>query len=217
MRNPFGSEVEAFHLLLLTVAAFAAIAVASLLGGPWASVSTFAVVTVAAALFYLRRAQAERLVRTAPAHVGAADERRILVVANETLADVSLVEEIERVGAGYRKQVRVVCPALTSPVRHWVSDVDGARAQAQQRLDQTLSQLHAADIEAEGEIGDEDPLRAIEDVLRTFAADEIIISTHTEGRANWFERDVAIRARERLAVPVTHIVIDTEAGIRLER
>lgn len=216
MRNPFGSEVEAFHLLLLTVAAFAAIAVASLLGGPWASVPTFAVVTVAAALFYLRRAQAERLVRTAPAHVGAADERRILVVANEAPADASLVEEVERVGAGYRKEVRVVCPALTSPVRRWVSDVDGARAQAQQRLDQTLSQLHAAGIEAEGEIGDEDPLRAIEDVMRTFAADEIIISTHSEDRANWLERDVAIRARERLAVPVTHIVLDTEAGIRLE-
>ena len=214
MRNPFRSEVEAFHFLLLTVAGFAAIALASLLGGPWAGVPTFAVVTVAATFFYLRRGQAERPVRTAPAHVGAADERRILMVANETLADVSLVEEIERVGAGYRKQVRVVCPALTSPVRHWVSDVDGARAQAQQRLDQTLSQLHAVGIEAEGEIGDEDPLRAIEDVLRTFGADEIIISTHSEDRSNWLERGVVTRARERLAVPVTHIVIDTETGSR---
>jgi len=129
MRNPFRSEVEAFHFLLLTVAAFAAIALASLLGGPWAGVPTLAAVTGAAAFFYLRRGPAERTVRTAPAHVGAADERRILVVANETLADVSLVEEIERAAAGYRKQVRVVCPALTSPVRRWVSDLDGARAQ----------------------------------------------------------------------------------------
>ena len=111
---------------------------------------------------------------------------------------------------------RVVCPALTSPVRHWVSDLDGARAQAQQRLDQTLSQLHAVGIEAQGEIGDEDPLRAIEDVLRTFGADEIIISTHPEGRSNWLERHVVTRARERLALPITHIVIDTEAGVRLE-
>ena len=55
MRNPLGSEVEAFHFLLLTVAAFAAIALASLLGGPWAGVPTFAVVTGAAAFFYLRR------------------------------------------------------------------------------------------------------------------------------------------------------------------
>jgi GABA permease len=214
MRNPFRSEVEAFHFLLLTVAAFAAIAVASLLGGPWAGVPTFAAVTGAVAFFYLRRGQAERSVRTAPAHVGAQDERRILVVANETLADASLAEAIERAGAGYRKQVHVVCPVLTSPVRHWVSDLDGATAQAQRRLDQTLSQLQTVGIEAEGEIGDEDPLRAIEDVLRTFGADEIIISTHSEGHSNWLERDVVTRARERLALPITHIVSDTEAGPR---
>ena len=214
MRNPFRSEVEAFHFLLLAIAAFAAIATTSLLGGPWAGVPTLAVVTCAAVFFYLRRGQAERPVRTAPAHMGAEDERRILVVANETLTEMSLVEQIERAGAGYRKQVRVVCPALTSPVRHWASDVDGARAQAQQRLDQTLSQLHAVGIEAEGAIGDEDPLRAIEDVLRTFGADEIIISTHSEGHSNWLERDVVTRARERLALPVTHVMIDTEAGIR---
>ena len=212
MRNPFRSEVEAFHFLLLTVVAFAAIALASLLAGPWAGVPTWAALTGAAAFVYLRRGRAERPVRTAPAHVGAEDERRILVVANETLAEVRLAEDIERAAAGYRTHVHVVCPALTSRVRHWASDLDGARAQAQQRLDQTLSQLHAAGIEANGEIGDEDPLRAIEDVLRTFGPDEIIISTHPEGRSNWLERHVVTRARESVALPITHIVIDPALG-----
>jgi GABA permease len=216
MRNPFRSEVEAFHFLLLTIAAFAAIALASLLGGPWAGVPTWVVVTCAAAFFYLRRGPAERSVRTAPAHVGAADERRILVVANETLADVRLAEEIERAAAGYRKQVHVVCPTLNSPLRHWATDLDAATARAQQRLDQILGQLHAAGIEAQGEIGDEDPLRAIEDVLRTFGPDEIIISTRPEGRSNLLERNVVTRARERLALPITHLVIDAEADARLE-
>ena len=215
MRNPFRSEVEAYHFLLLTIAAFAAIALASLLGGPWAGLPVLGVVTVAAAFFYLRRGGTERPVRTAPAHVGAGDERRILVVANETLADERLAGEIERAAAGCRKQVHVVCPALTSHASHWTSAVDGARAQAQQRLDQTLGWLHAVGIEAQGEIGDEDPLQAIEDALRTFGADEIIISTHPEGRAGRLERDVVTRARERLALPITHIVIDTEAGALL--
>jgi GABA permease len=212
MRNPFRSEVEAFQFLLLTVVAFAAIALASLLAGPWAGVPTWAAVTGAAAFVYLRRGRAERPVRTAPAHVGGEDERRILVVANETLAEVRLAEEIERAAAGYRTHVHVVCPALTSRVRHWASDLDGARAQAQQRLDQTLSQLHAAGIEADGEIGDEDPLRAIEDLLRTFGPDEIIISTHPEGRSNWLERHVVTRTRESVALPITHIVIDPALG-----
>jgi hypothetical protein len=216
VRHPFRSEVEAYHFLLLTVAAFAAIALALLLGGPWVGLPVWGVVTVAAVFFYLRQGRAERTVRTAPAHVGAGDERRILVVANETLADERLAGEIQRAAAGYRKQVRVVCPTLTSPASRWTSAVDGARAQAQQRLDETLSQLHAVGIQAEGEIGDEDPLQAIEDALRTFGADEIIISTHPEGRAGRLERDVVTRARERLALPITHIVIDTEAGALLQ-
>jgi GABA permease len=212
VRHPFRSEVEAYHFLLLTVAAFAAIALALLLGGPWVGLPVWGVVTVAAVFFYLRQGRAERTVRTAPAHVGAGDERRILVVANETLAEEQLSGDIQRAAAGYRKQVRVVCPTLTSPLSHWTSAVDGARAQAQQRLDQTLGRLHAAGIEAQGEIGDEDPLQAIEDVLRTFGADEIIISTHSEARAGGLEPDVVTRARERFALPITHSVIDSEAG-----
>ena len=176
-------------------------------------VPVWGVVTAWAAFVYLRR-RPERPVKTAPAHVGPADERQILVIANETLADGRLVEEIERAAAGYRKQVRVVCPALTSPVRHWMSDLDGARAQAQQRLDESLSWLHAAGIEAEGEIGDEDPLLAIENALRRFGADEIIISTHPEAHSNWGERDVVKRARARFALPITQVMIDSDLRVR---
>lgn len=215
MRNPFRSEAEAFTFLLLTIGAFAAIALASLLGGPWAGVPTWGVVTAAAAVFYLR-GPATRPVRTAPARVGDAGERRILLVANETLGDVGLSEEIERAAGGQRTQVTVICPALTSRVRRWASDLDGARAEAQRRLDEILGRLRAAGIEARGEIGDEDPLRAIEDALRSFGADEIIITTHPADRSSWLERDVVARARERLAVPITHLVIDAEAAVRHE-
>ena len=64
--------------------------------------------------------------------------------------------------------------------------------------------------QARGEVGDGDPLQAMEDALRTFGADEIIISTHPEGRSNWLERGVVERARERFAVPITHVVVDLE-------
>ena len=51
----------------------------------------------------------------------------------------------------------------------------------------------------------------MEDALRTFGADEIVISTHPEGRSHWLERDVVGAARERFAVPITHVVVDLEA------
>ena len=86
----------------------------------------------------------------------------------------------------------------------------GGLSAAQGRLDRSLARLNDAGIEARGEIGDGEPLQAIEDALRTFGADEIIISTHPEGRSNWLEKGVVSGARERFAVPITHVVVDLE-------
>ena len=72
----------------------------------------------------------------------------------------------------------------------------------------------SAGVEASGEIGDDDPLQAIEYALRTFAPDELIISTHPEGRSNWLERGVVSGARERFAMPVTHVVVDLEHELK---
>jgi hypothetical protein len=68
--------------------------------------------------------------------------------------------------------------------------------------------MHDAGIEARGQIGDGDPLLAIEDGIRIFAPDELIISTHPEGRSNWLERGIVDSTRERFALPVTHVVVD---------
>jgi hypothetical protein len=137
--------------------------------------------------------------------------RRILVIANETVAGERLRDAIQRAATEGPSEVLVVSPALNSPVRHWASDEDGARERAQERLDASLGRLSAAGIEARGEVGDSDPLQAIEDALRTFGADEIVISTHPEGRSNWLERGVVSGARQRFAVPITHVVVDLEA------
>ena len=113
---------------------------------------------------------------------------------------------------GVNERILVVCPALNSQVRHWVSDEDGARAAAQRRLDASLTRLRREGIQADGEVGDGDPLQAMEDALRTFGADEIVISTHPEGRSNWLERNVVGGARDRFDVPITHVVVDLEAA-----
>jgi len=208
--NPFRSEAEAFHFLLLAIAAFAAIAVASILGGAWAGVPVWAVLTAATVWYYVRQSRGGRPKKTVPPS-GPADEYRVLVVANETVAGEALREMIHAATEGRKARVLVVAPALTSAIRLWASDVDHGREEARQRLDESLSRLTARGIEARGEIGDSDPLQAIEDALRTFGANEIIISTHPLGRSNWLERGVVSAARERFAVPITHVVVDLEA------
>ena len=109
---------------------------------------------------------------------------------------------------GVAEDVLVVCPALNSHLRTWFSDEDGAREAAGERLRSTLEDLTAAGVNVRGEIGDGDPLQALEDALRGFAADAIVISTHAEGHSNWLEHGVVDAARTRFDVPVTHVVGD---------
>jgi hypothetical protein len=208
--NPFRSEAEAYRFLILVVAYFAAIVVASVLGGRWAGLAVFIVLTAAGAAWLLVRERAPAPRQQTPVRRDDG-RRRILVVANETVAGARLREEIRRAVAEGPAEVLVVSPALNSPLRHWASDDDTARALAQERLAASLARLRDSGVEAHGEVGDSDPLQAIEDALRTFGADEIVISTHPEGRSNWLERGVVTGARERFAVPITHVVVDLEA------
>ncbi len=207
MRSPFSSESEGYEFVLLTVAAFPSIALASLLGGPWAGIPAWAILTAAVVVLYARRGRASRRLRTAPPRAAAAGGPRILVLALDALADDAL-EAIHRAEDGGRAVVLVVRPAPVSTLRHWTSDVDGGRARAQQELDRTLSRLREAGVDAAGVIGDEDVLRAVEDALRTFTADEILVCGQ---RAEADPAPVAA-VRERFAVPVTHVQGRAEAS-----
>ena len=133
------------------------------------------------------------------------------MLANETLGGQALRREIAHRMAGGDAEVFVVCPALNvSKIKHWVSDEDEARREAQERLDEVVARLAREGVPVKGDIGDADPIQAMEDALRLFPAQEAIISTHPPGRSNWLERDVVERARERFALPVSHVVVDLE-------
>jgi hypothetical protein len=210
VKNPLRSEAEAFQFLLGAVVYFAAIAIAGVIN-EWAGIAVFVVLTAGVLWWWLGARRLEPPEQTASVHRGGPDEHRILVVANETVGGEALRERIAEQGQGKRSRVLVVSPALNTPLRHWASDEDPARAEAQERLDRSLARLEQEGIQARGEIGDGDPLQALEDAMRTFGPDEIIISTHPEGRSNWLERGVVTGARERFTVPITHVVVDLEA------
>ena len=213
MRNPVRSEADAFRIVLLTIGYCALIVIASLIS-TWLGVAVFVVLTAAAAWWVLRaRPPEEGPARSAPA-ASPEGEYRVLVVANETVGGPELLSELREHAEGNRLRVLVVCPALNSPLRHWASDEDDARSAAQVRLDASLESMRAAGLEAEGEIGDGDPLQAVEDALRTFRPDELIISTHPPGRSHWLERGVVDRARERFDLRVTHVIVDLDADQR---
>ena len=209
-RNPFRSEAEAYRFLLLTVGYFFLIVVAASIE-TWLGIVVFVLLTAIAVWRWILSRSNEPVQKARVPHIGAEDERRILVIANETVGGDELRSILRSKAEGVREQILVVCPALNSAVRTWASDEDGARAAAQARLDACLSRLQQDGVHANGEVGDGDPLQAMEDALRTFGADEIVISTHPPGRSNWLERNVVGNARERFDVPITHVVVDLEA------
>ena len=210
-RNPFRSEAEAYRFLLLTVGYVALIVVAAAIA-TWLGLVVFVLLTAVAVVLWAHSRSNEPVLRPAvPTHESAEDERHILVIANETVGGDELLSILREKASGVNEQVLVVCPALNSQVRTWASDEDGARSAAQGRLDASLARLRQDGVQAQGEVGDGDPLQAIEDALRTFGADEIVISTHPEGRSHWLERNVVGAARELFDVPITHVVVDLEA------
>lgn len=212
MESPFRSEAAAFRFLLITIGAFALIVGASWID-PWLGFAVFLLLTGAAFWAYYRQ-RAPRQPATPVSHVGAPDERRVLVVANETVGGSELMKVMGDLALAAKTEFYVVCPALNSRLKTWTSDEDDARAKAQKRLDATLERLASIGIEAKGSIGDLDPLVAMEDAVRSFHPDEIVVSTHPLGRSNWLERGVVDAARDRFDVSLRHVVVDLEARDR---
>jgi GABA permease len=212
MESPFRSEAAAFRFLLITIGAFALIVLASAASTLLGFLTFLALSAVAVAMYLRQRAPAPEATRVP--QLGGPDERRVLVVANETVAGAELLSTISTLALTERTSFRVVSPALNSRLKTYTSDEDPARAVAQERLDTTIARLASVGIEASGEVGDGDPLVAVDDAVRTFGPNEIVISTHPPGRSNWLERGVVESVRARFDVPVTHVVVDlaAEAG-----
>ena len=128
--------------------------------------------------------------------------RTYLIVANQTLTSESLAEAITARLADGPIRTFVVVPL--SPVGGRLTwDEDASRAAARGRLDEVLVRLREMGAEAEGEIGDRDPVTAVRDALRYREVDEVIVSTLPRGISRWLGEDVPSKMRDAVRVPVT--------------
>lgn len=130
----------------------------------------------------------------------------MLVIANKTCPCPTLHEEVRRHAEGRESQVLIVAPALNQRLKHWISDTDEALAQARERLATAVANLREQGLEAESRVGDARPDQAIEDALREFPADEIIVSTHPPEQSHWLEKGLIEAAEARFGRRVTHVV-----------
>jgi hypothetical protein len=201
MRNPIRSEADAFRFVWLTIGYFALIVIGSVIS-VWLGVAVFAVLTLGALVWVLaRRGRDAPPTRQAPAP-SPPEQHRVLVVANEAVGGRAVAEALGDRVTGREARVLVVCPAVGPPAHQWASDVDGDRDEARARLERSLAALRAAGVDAEGEVGDADAIQAIEDAIRMFRPDELVLTTAPDGAG------LVEKVRERFALAVTHVTAD---------
>jgi hypothetical protein len=101
--------------------------------------------------------------------------RRLLVVATASVAAADLRASVH-VHAGEDAEMLVVAPASAISRLDWLTNAeDDPRTDAAERADELAEAAPTVDVEPR--IGDSDPVKAIEDALRTFPADELIVVT----------------------------------------
>ena len=210
MRRPVRSETDAFYLVYALALLIVVAAAIGALIDPWVGVAIFVVGLIGAVIWQFsgrdpdRRRPLREAAEAAPSASG--PRKRLLVIANRTLASDALRAELRARGAE-GIELHFVAPILSSRSHYIASDVDSELRDARVRLDAALAWAQAEGLKAVGRVGDPNAaLGAIEDELRISGADEVIISTLAAGKSNWLETGIVERLREELDVPVTHLI-----------
>src|SRR3954464_14940851 len=136
--------------------------------------------------------------------------KRVLVVANETVAGKPLIDAVRKRAEGQEIKAHVISPQ-NQPKHGYVIYESAVRDAAENRLKMTLALLREAGIEAGGEVMDPDPYAAVMDALGEADYDEIVISTHPETRSGWLREGLVDRVRRAARRPVEHVVGDLDS------
>jgi len=140
------------------------------------------------------------------------EARRVLVVANETLAAEELVDAVRRRAAEGPIRAVVIAP-VNEPRSGYVVYRNSRRASAGRRLDRMVAALREAGIPAHGDVYEGGPVTAVRDVLAQEPIDELIVSTHPKETSGWLRRRSVLDELRRRAGdrPFTHVVSDVAA------
>jgi GABA permease len=130
---------------------------------------------------------------------------RVLVIAMSSV-DADAIDAAIGARFGESAEVRVVAPASGLSRLDWLTNAeDDERSEAAARAREVAQALPADHVQAR--VGDSDPVQAIDDAVRTFDPDQVVVVSHADEDSSWLETGTAALARERLDIPVTHIVV----------
>jgi hypothetical protein len=125
------------------------------------------------------------------------DVSHTLVVATQTVASPDLVSRLKQRASARPHRFTIICPRAEG-----VSEPVVARD-----LASTLAELYRADIDATGQPMSPDPFLAVENAIRHYRVDEVLISTFSGEQSRWLEEDLIGRVREITEKPVEHLEV----------
>jgi hypothetical protein len=118
-----------------------------------------------------------------------------LVVANQTVEDSHLLDLIKARAADGRHRFVLILP-----------QGEGEEGDPYERLAHVLRQLEDSGVDAVGQVVHPDPFTAIQNAVRWYPVDEIIISTFEPERSGWLRADLVGRVQSATGKPVEHVV-----------
>ena len=130
----------------------------------------------------------------------------VLVVAHQTAATASLLDAVRERAQRGPARFHLVVPRRPHGLDKVADPEEHGADEARRVLADALPKLSAAaGQEVTGDLGDAEPLMAIQDAVNLGNYDEIIISTLPLGVSRWLKLDLVSKARA-LGLPVTHVL-----------
>jgi len=128
--------------------------------------------------------------------------KNVLVVTTVPADDARLREAVGDAG-----EVRVVAPAAKVGRLDWLTNAeDDARREASDSAERTADSLAgSSNVTIDRTSHDTDPAQSIEDALRNFDADEIVVVTSPDEQSTWLEDETARAAIDSTGLPVRQI------------
>ncbi len=125
--------------------------------------------------------------------------RRVLVIAPAEISG-PVAQRVHDLAAG-ADDVRILVPEASQRLDRWTSATDKGREAAQDSLARSAGALTAQGLRVSGSVGDHDLRQAVEDELRSFAADEVLVVSGDEDG----EEQRVKALRDELALPLTRV------------
>jgi hypothetical protein len=129
----------------------------------------------------------------------------VLVVANRTAECEELEQALkDRAAKGDSVKFTLVVPSAHGLAK--AANPDEEMPEAQRHVDNAVAKLRDAGLDVEGQLGDPDPVAAVQDAHNTGTYDEVIVSTLPTHLSKWLRVDLPRKAAHATGLPVTHVV-----------